>query len=98
MTCGRCGTVNADGAQFCSKCGNQLTVPGTYQSAARGAIVSSNLALIGLVGMGLGFVGGVLLGAYVLFPLGGWMALLGIAAPIVGMVVGYRVMLQVLAR
>lgn len=98
MTCGRCNTVNAAGAQFCSSCGNQLTVPGTYQSAAKGAIVSQNLALLGLVGMALGFVGGVIVGAFVFFPMGGWGAVLGVASPIVGMVVGQRLLMEVLAK
>lgn len=98
MTCARCGTVNAEGVKFCGNCGNQLTVPSAYQSAARGAIVSQNLALIGLVGMGLGFVVGVVIAAYVLFPMGGWFSLIGIATPIIGMIVGQRILLQMLAR
>lgn len=98
MTCPRCSTANADGAQFCSSCGNQLTMPGTYQSAARGAIVSQNLALVGLVGLVLGFIGGGLVGAYVFVPMGGWGAVLGVASPIIGMVVGQRLLMQALAK
>ena len=101
MTCARCGTANVEGTKFCGNCGNQLVavqMPGTYQSAAKGAIVGMNLALVGLVGLGLGFVGGVLIAAYVLFPMGGIWSLAGIFAPIVGMVVGYRLLMEGLAR
>lgn len=69
-----------------------------YKQAARGAIVSQNFALIQLVGLALGFIGGAIVGAYVFVPLGGWGAVLGIASPIIGMVVGQRLLLTLLAR
>lgn len=97
MTCAKCGTVNAAGAGFCSNCGTALT-PTVYQSVARGAVVAQNVALIQLVGMVLGFVGGVILGAYVFLPMGGVGAILAIAAPIIGLVVGQRVLIGLMAR
>lgn len=97
MTCQRCGTANPTGARFCANCGAMFTGT-TYQTAARGAIVSQNLALVSLVGIVLGFIGGALVGAYVFVPLGGWGTVLGVASPIIGMVVGHRLLMELLAR
>ena len=97
MTCQRCGTENAAGARFCAHCGARF-VGGTYQEAARGAVVSQNLALIGLAGIVLGFIGGLVIGAYVFVPMGGWGAVLGILSPVIGMFVGNRLLMEIIAR
>ena len=65
---------------------------------ARNAMAVQNLQLKMIAGMVLGFIVGVLVGAYVLFPLGGWGSLAGIAAPIIGIFLGQRVVLSMLSR
>lgn len=69
-----------------------------YKQAVGGAIVSQNIALIQVIGMILGFIGGLLIGAYVFFPMGGNASLFAIACPIIGLVVGQRLLLSLLAR
>ena len=61
-------------------------------------VVSQNLALIGLAGIVLGFIGGLVIGAYVFVPMGGWGAVLGILSPVIGMFVGNRLLMEIMAR
>ena len=65
---------------------------------ARNAMAVQNLQLKLIGGMVLGFIVGVLIGAYVFFPMGGWGSLLGILAPIIGIFVGQRAVLSMLGR
>lgn len=49
---------------------------------------------MGMLGLAVGFVVGVLVGAYLFFPMGGWWSLLGVASPIIGMLVGFRLFIE----
>jgi hypothetical protein len=101
--CSTCGAARAPGAAFCATCGTRFeqsgpAVPTANQAFARGAIVGQNYQFLVLIAMGLGFVAGVIIGAYVFVPVGGWGAVLGLACPIIGLVVGPRLLFILMAR
>lgn len=64
---------------------------------ARAANTAMNLQLIAIGGMVVGFIAGALVGAYLLAPLGGWGAVGAIAAPLLGIYVGGRTAISLVA-
>lgn len=89
MNCPNCGTANVATAKFCSSCGTRF-VTSDMAGLAHAANTAMNLQLVALVGMVAGFLVGGVIGAYLLYPMGGWGVLAGIGAPLLGIYLGGR--------
>ena len=60
--------------------------------------MGQNYRFLVLVAVVLGFVAGLFVGAYVFIPMGGWGSVVGLASPVIGMVLGPRILFMIMAR
>jgi len=68
------------------------------RNLARGARTVENLQLKLIAGMVIGFIVGVLVAGFIVYPMGGLAAIAAIFIPLVGMWAGSRVVLEMVSR